>query len=523
MFPRLLYAIILALLWSFPATAGYVTPSSTPSAIVPPAPIYEFRAAWLSPVGGGGNGDWPSRPGLPAESQKAELRALLDRAQAMGLNAVIMHVRTAADALYPSPYAPWSAFLTGVSGQDPGYDPLKFAIDEAHARGLQLHAWFNPYRAVLGNLGGRAAPEHVTVAHPDWIRKYGSQTWIDPGEPRARDDILASILDVVKRYDVDGIHIDDYFYPYRESERVTKRVGKRKVTTTHDIPFPDDVTWEKYGAGEGWTNRNDWRRNNVNEFVRTLYYGVKQEKPWVVVGISPFGIWRSGVPAGITGLDAYAEIYADARLWLREGWADYFAPQLYWAINGVQGRFSVLDSWWREPAQNPHGRHIWPGLATMHLATSYKWSTDEIVDQIQLLRNTRANSTDVPGHVHFRISSLRRNDWAAADDLHERSYREPALVPAFPWLNQALPPAPIVEAPELLHAPRHIVVAPTKGIVVAWWLVQTYDQSGVWTSNLYRSDGNSTVIPLDGIRIVAVAVRGINRAGQSGEVTIYQW
>jgi uncharacterized lipoprotein YddW (UPF0748 family) len=227
-----------------------------------------------------------------------------------------------------------------------------------------LHAWFNPFRAMLPIFAGKAAPSHVTKKHPEWIRKYGTQTWIDPGDPAARKFVLETILDVVKRYDVDGVHIDDYFYPYRESRTITRRVRGRRVREKRDIEFPDDKTWKKYGKARGWTNRDAWRRANIDDFIETLI-SVKAIKPATLVGISPFGIWRSGTPAGVTGLDAFNEIYADSKRWLTEGWMDYMAPQLYWQLDGTQGRFLALDAWWR--TVNPLGRYLWPALYTSHV------------------------------------------------------------------------------------------------------------------------------------------------------------
>src|ERR1043166_6055504 len=335
-----------------------------PTPAPPPEPMREFRAAWVSPINDGGLNEWPSRPGLSPDVQRAELRHLLDRAAAIGLNAIVLHVRMAADALYPTKLAPWSAYLAGKAGVGPSppYDPLAFAVEEAHARGLQLHAWFNPFRAMLPLFKGKASATHVTRAHPEWIRRYGSQTWMDPGDPAARKAALDAVLDVVRRYDVDGVHIDDYFYPYREHVSIVRRIGKKRVRTYRDIAFPDDKTWKKFGKPAGFTDRGNWRRANIDAFVQTLYREVKATKPSVLVGVSPFGIWRAGTPPGVPGLDAFEEIYADSRRWLREGWLDYLAPQLYWPLDGAQGRFRALDAWWLQ--QNVAGRHVWPGLYT---------------------------------------------------------------------------------------------------------------------------------------------------------------
>lgn len=478
----------------------------------PPEPQYEFRAAWITPIGGAGLREWPSKPGLPIEEQKAELTALLDRVKEIGLNTVIMHVRVAADALYPTQHAPWSAYLTGVSGQHPGYDPLAFAIEEAHQRGLHLHAWFNPFRAMLPNTNGPVAATHITRTHPEWVKKYGSQVWIDPGEPFARNEIIAAILDVVKRYDLDGVHIDDYFYPYREA-----RNGKI-------IPFPDERSWLRQGVARGLTDRDEWRRNNVNDFVQTLYNAVKQEKPWVVVGISPFGIWRPGNPSGITGLDAYHELYADSRKWLQRGWADYYVPQLYWPIGSAQPRFSQLHRWWQEPEQNPMQRHVWPGLATMHWGKA-DWGDTEIVNQINLIRSTSNSRGAPPGHAHFRLSFLNRGDSSAGRTLMETVYGDEALVPAFPWLSDATPASPLVEAPaHLLHVPRHIAVYPGDTVQVRWWYIQQMDNNGTWTSRVIASDGRYvTYFIMPGLNTQAVAIRAINKAGVASEPAIVGW
>ena len=345
--------------------ACQVAASHTEQALTPPPPVArEFRGVWVTPLEDAGMRDWPSAPGLSPDSQRTELRALLDRAQAIGLNAILLHVRIAGDAMYPTPLAPWSAYLTGKSGEAPrpAYDPLAYAVAEAHARGIQLHAWFNPFRAVYPGARGAMARSHVTRTHPDWIRHYGAQTWIDPGIPAARALVLATILDVVRRYDIDGVHIDDYFYPYQETHTVTEHVHGRRVHVRRVIDFPDDASWKRYGKRSGFATRAAWRRANIDDFVESLYDSVKRAKPAVAVGISPFGIWRPGSPPGITGLDAYAELYADSRSWLQHGWVDYLAPQLYWPMDGAEHRFTALDAWWH--TQNPLGRHVWPGLYT---------------------------------------------------------------------------------------------------------------------------------------------------------------
>jgi uncharacterized lipoprotein YddW (UPF0748 family) len=457
----------------------------------PPSVPREFRAAWATPIWDRGFRDWPSVPGLTPDSQRAELRSLLDHASSIGLNAVLLHVRLAGDALYPTPYAPWSAFLTGTSGEgpSPSYDPLKYAIDEAHSRGLQLHAWFNPFRAMLPNFAGKAAKSHVTRAHPDWVRKYGSQTWIDPGNPAARKWVLETMLDVVKRYDVDGIHIDDYFYPYRESRTVVRRVKGRRMRQRVDLEFPDESTWRRYGRPEGFSSRDAWRRANIDDFVQSLYRGVKAIKPSVLVGIAPFGIWRSGTPEGVRGLDAYDEIFADSKRWLTEGWLDYIAPQLYWPLDGVEDRFRALNTWWRK--ENPRDRYVWPAIYTSHVYGGRDpWPPAEIADEIQVLRQSSAATAAPPGHVHFRLAALFADRDRLATELSDM-YRDRALVPAFPWLGNTPPAAPVIVVDSSITgasvgAARFSVV-PGDSVRVRWWLIQTRGRDGVWMTTIRPS------------------------------------
>jgi uncharacterized lipoprotein YddW (UPF0748 family) len=514
----LLSAALPSTVHAQPAHGARQAGDALDDAFAPPPPLVrEFRGVWLSPVNSGRINDWPSRPGLSADQQKAELIALLDRARDVGLNAVVLHVRMAGDALYPSKLAPWSAFLSGTSGQppSPAYDPLQFAIDEAHARGLQLHAWFNPFRAMLPVFRGHAAPEHVTRAHPSWIRKYGSQTWIDPGIPAARQAVLDAILEVVERYDIDGVHLDDYFYPYRETETVTRHVGtgknRRTVRSRREIPFPDEASWERYGKGRGYASRSAWRRANVDDFVEKLYQGVKERKPTVLVGISPFGIWRSGVPDGVYGLDAYEEIYADSRRWLREGWLDYIAPQLYWEIGGTQDRFRRLDAWWR--TQNPMGRHIWPGLFTEREdAPRNGWTPGEIGSQIEWLRAHNDADGESWGHVHFRLGAMRPDSDALGGRLHETVYAEPALVPPSPWLAEEAP-----GQPSLLRDVDGLVAAPARGPTTVWWLVQRRYLGGPWQTQIVRAEPGAHILSAEELEAAPIVwVAPIGADGREG-------
>ncbi len=464
-----------------PALLAACAPSIATRAPVdaPPPVEREFRGVWIAAVG---NMDWPSRPGLPPDSQRAELVRMLDRARELRLNAVILHVRPAADALYASELEPWSEYLTGQQGRapEPFYDPLAFAIEEAHARGLELHAWFNPYRARHPSARGDLAPTHIARTHPELVKRYGSYLWMDPGEEAVRRRSIDVIADVVRRYDVDGVHIDDYFYPYRE------RGPDGSV-----LDFPDSASYARYRAGGGALARDDWRRANVDRFVREMYEAVHREKPWVKVGISPIGTWRPYVHPQIRGFDAYDQIYADARKWLVEGTLDYMVPQLYWPIARTDVSFPVLLDWWVR--QNPLGRGLYAGLIPGNVSPT-GWDPDEIIGQIYITRGRPG----ADGHVHFRMGSLmpdgaygaiagadtlptarvdsiraqqqrvqaRRDSMTAK--LMRETYARRALTPAMPWLDDE-PPA----APAASRTGARIAIRAAGGEPVFLWVIQS--------------------------------------------------
>ncbi len=292
----------------FCGTLGAVAAGQSPP---PPAVMREFRGVWVATVA---NIDWPSKAGLSTWDQQRELLAILDRAVGLGLNAIVFHIRPGADAFYASPYEPWSQYITGRQGRapEPPWDPLAFAVDAAHKRGLELHAWFNPYRAAYVR-DTALATTHIARAQPDLVRPYGRFLWMDPGSAEVRRRTIRAIVDVVKRYDIDGVHIDDYFYPYPETD-----------ASGHTIDFPDADTYARYKKGGGSLAKDDWRRANVDSMVAALYRGVHAVKPWVRVGISPFGIWRPGNPPQIHGLDAYATIYAELEELAGEGMGRLF-------------------------------------------------------------------------------------------------------------------------------------------------------------------------------------------------------
>ncbi|HWL40671.1 MAG TPA: family 10 glycosylhydrolase, partial [Gemmatimonadaceae bacterium] len=323
-----LFAASLVLLVAFDAARAQSTPVTSAGAAPPVR--REFRAVWVASVR---NIDWPSKPGLSTQEQKDELIGILDRSAALRLNAVILQVRPAADALYASPYEPWSEYLTGRMGKapDPYYDPLEFAVNEAHRRGLELHAWFNPYRARHPSSRSPASRDHISRTHPSLVKTYGTHLWMDPGERLIREHSIKVVLDVVKRYDIDGVHIDDYFYPYQVLDK------NKKV-----VPFPDDASYRRAMKKGPKLERDDWRRQNVDHLIQRMYDEVKKVKPWVLVGISPFGIWRPGNPPGVVGLDQYATLYADAKKWEQEGWLDYLTPQIYWQVESKGQPYAKL-------------------------------------------------------------------------------------------------------------------------------------------------------------------------------------
>lgn len=389
----------------------------------PPAPR-EFRAAWIATVA---NIDWPSRKNLTVAQQQAEIIRIVERAKELNLNALILQVRPSADALYASPFEPWSEYLTGEQGKapQPYYDPLQMWIEQAHQRGLELHAWFNPYRVRHSKAQSPLSPKHIASTRPGLVKTYGDLLWLDPGEPEAAQHTVKVILDVVRRYDIDAVHIDDYFYPYPINH------------TAGEIDFPDENSWQAYLTEGGALNRADWRRQNVNRLVEQLYTGIRSEKNWVKFGISPFGIGRPDRrPPGIEGFSQYDKLYADVELWLEKAWLDYLSPQLYWPIEQSAQSFPVLLNYWRQA--NRQERHLWPGLFTSRIDNSEKsWPAEEIVRQVSLTRETLSG-----GHIHFSMIALLENRQKIGDALQSASYSSAALVPTTPWLAHEPPPAP---------------------------------------------------------------------------------
>jgi uncharacterized lipoprotein YddW (UPF0748 family) len=482
-----------------------------------PPPVHrEFRAAWVATVG---NIDWPSRPNLDTWSQQAELLAILDKAVALHLNAIIFQIRPGTDALYDSRLEPWSEYLTGRQGRppEPAWDPLAFAVAEAHKRGLELHAWFNPYRARYAKPLSDAARTHVSRTSPSLVRQYGSYLWMDPGDPAVRAEALRVVLDVVKRYDIDGVHIDDYFYPYSEND-----------ASGHPIDFPDSATYARYRKGGGTLSRDDWRRHNVDLLVESLNRGVHATKPWVRFGVSPIGIWRPGNPPSVMpGFDAYQEIFADTRKWLRNGWVDYWVPQLYWAIDSPQS-YPVLLDWWA--SQNLKHRNLWIGNGLHRVTDSAQaqvgsragWRADEIVQQVNLTRASigRAPNGGATGNVFFSMKGLMR-DVDSIDAKLAPLYTEPALVPASAWLGGAIPPRPTATLiASSATGERYVRLTPAAGSKPWLWLVRTL-QGGQWTMEILPNEVRLHRLGMSGSgEIEKVVVNVVDRIGNLSLVVV---
>lgn len=389
------------------------------------SPKREFRGAWIATVG---NIDWPKEQGLPAGEQQQQFIDRLDQLKALGCNAVIVQIRPACDAFYSSALEPWSHYLSGKQGVPPTpfYDPLEFMLTEAHKRNMEFHAWFNPFRALVDSKNNPNPADHVTRAHSAWIISYGGKSYIDPGIPEARDYVVKVMADVVKRYDIDAVHLDDYFYPYRIAGKV----------------FGDGKSYAAHGKG---MDREDWRRDNVNTFVHQLNIAIKQIKPYMKLGISPFGIWRNKNkdPEGSDtrgGQTNYDDLYADVLMWMQKGWIDYMMPQLYWEHNHNVAPFGTLMPWWYNHC---FSRHVYYGLGLYRMtnAKSGPWaSAHEMMWQLRDIRGKCPNS----GYSFYSASCFDKIRQPLKDSLRNDYARYPALVPPMIWLDSVAPAPPVV-------------------------------------------------------------------------------
>ncbi len=483
----------------------------------PPAPqvAREFRAAWIATVA---NIDWPSKPGLSEADQKAELTNIMELAAKLKLNAVVFQVRPACDAIYKSKLEPWSEFLSGEQGVGPKtYDPLEFICEEGFRLGIEIHAWFNPYRAIHSSAKSKLSKEHISKKNPAVVKTYGNYGWLDPGEQAAVEHTQKVVLDVVKRYDIAGVHFDDYFYPYPITE---KNADGKEVP----VPFPDDASWNTYlkkTPSAEHLSRDDWRRENVNQFIESIGKKIHEVKPHVRFGVSPFGIYRPGYPKTIQGFDQYDKLYADAKLWLEKGWVDYFSPQLYWPIDQKPQSFPVLLNWWSE--HNPKERHLWPGLYTSKVKIGNPpWETREIINQIVTTREQRGAS----GHIHFSMKALTQDYNGIDEVLGKTVYADYALVPATPWLANA--DEKTLEAPllKLLESGgcRIRLNSQDRRSDASWWVVHTLHEEQWKTVVLPISQENYK--PLSDsqgnppLKIVVNAVDELGREGMRAELSL---
>jgi uncharacterized lipoprotein YddW (UPF0748 family) len=374
---------------------------------------------WIATVA---NIDWPSRPGLPPAAQQAEYRRLLDMAKALHLNAVFVQIRPTGDAFYRSPYEPWSQWLSGTQGRDPGYDALKFLVEEAHARDLEFHAWFNPYRVSRQHDLNKLAPTSPARRHPGWVVRYGDGLWYDPGLPQVRDLAGRIVMDVLGKYDIDAVHFDDYFYPYPEQGE-----------------FRDAGTYRRYGHGMG---RAAWRRRNVDTFIESMSRQIHRAKPWVQFGISPFGVWRNRTsdPRGSAtrALQSYDDIYADTRKWIRRGWLDYVTPQLYWPIGDPRADYATLVAWWsRQVAGTPVRLTI--GQAAYRVGQDSAWRRPgELSRHLDL----DARYPAVRGDVFFSATNMAADKAGFATRLRRVHYSRPAIIPAVQGRGGSAPAPP---------------------------------------------------------------------------------
>ncbi len=397
---------------------------------VPTAPVAEMRGAWIATSF---NIDWPSKPGLSVDQQKMEFDSLLDVLKAMNMNAVFVQIRPAGDAMYKSPNVPWSKFLTGQQGLAPvdsTYDPMEYMIQSAHDRRMEFHAWLNPYRATLDLDTAALSPIHPLRSLPNnrkaqWFFRYGRRFYFNPANPSVQQYLVNVVKDIVLRYDVDGIHFDDYFYPYKEPGE-----------TLND--------YNEFAADpRGFTNVEDWRRDNVNRLISGVSTNIKKIKPYVRFGIGPFGVWRNREVDPVMGSDTragvtcYDDLYADVLLWMKNGWIDYVAPQLYWSIGFVPADYEILVDWW---SKNTYGKQLYIGHAAYKINNApndINWSRpDEIKRQITLNRG----NPNVNGSLFFSVRPLLRNPLGVQDSLITTLFKTPSLVPPSAALSK-IPPA----------------------------------------------------------------------------------
>ncbi len=389
------------------------------------SPKREFRGVWIATVN---NLDWPSKAGQSPKIQKRELIDMLDTLEKINFNAVIFQIRPAADAFYRSKTEPWSAYLTGQQGKSPSenWDPLQFIVEECHKRGMELHAWMNPFR-VQQNMNDKLSDKNVAVRHPDWLVTYGNRTYLDPGIPAVRDYINQVVEEVVRNYDIDAIHFDDYFYPYPIA----------------NSSFPDSLSFKLYNRGFFADQMDNWRRSNVDLIISKLSNTIKRIKPAVKFGISPFGVWENYTvkPNGSVtnaGTTNFSSLFADVIKWQQNGWIDYILPQIYWEIGHPTVDYVTLANWWNDQA---FGRHVYIGHALYKLSegTSPAWKSNrEMPEQIAISRKLN----HIEGGAFFRMKHIDMNPQGFKDQLETSIYKDKALVPIMNWIDSIAPVPP---------------------------------------------------------------------------------
>lgn len=466
----------------------------------PAPPKREFRAVWVATVD---NIDWPSRKGLPVVDQQREIVSMFDMHQQMGLNAVIVQIRSAADAFYAKSSEPWSEWLTGHQGlaPEPFYDPAEFMIEQAHLRGLEFHAWFNLDRATFSK-SASVAPTNIVYRKPEWMLEYGGRKLFNLGIPAVRSYIAGIVANVVREYDVDGIHFDDYFYPYAVAGQTLR----------------DDSTYQRNFNG---MTKQDWRRDNVTRLIRELRDSIRANKPWVKFGISPFGIWKNkrSDPAGseTDGGQSYYDNYADTRLWMREGLMDYIVPQVYFSTEFGRAPYKTLVDWWTRNLTPTCHLYIGQGAYRVGRGSERDPGWGRYTEFPEQMRFNRQRP-GVQGSVLFSAKNLQLNPMAFRDSLQTNFYRHPALVPAMPWLD-SIPPLP----------PRDVQAADTPDGIELYWHepAPALDGDEANAYLVYRFDGPRSHIRLNDPRCIvgrcigSTGTRFVDKTAQPGKKYIY--
>lgn len=468
----------------------------------------EFRGVWIATVA---NIDWPISPDDSYSKQKTDFINLLDYYKNLNFNAVIVQIRTAGDAFYPSNLAPWSKYLTGKQGKAPNTteNPLTWMINEAHARGLEFHAWLNPYRATMTLQTDNLSPNHDYNLHRDWMLKYDTKYYYNPGLPEVKNHLLAIIKEIVDNYDIDAIHFDDYFYPYRVAK----------------LEFPDKATYNKYKkAGQ---SQDDWRRQNVNELILALNETIKKSKPWVQFGISPFGVWRNqdkdpkGSPTR-AGQTNYDDLYADVLLWMKNDWIDYLIPQLYWSMEHPLASHRKLNDWW---ASNHNNTNIYIGNGPYKIREDSDKAWDNPREINTQISYTRTLPT-IQGNAFFSAKSLKNKNQDVAQLLKTELYNETTLPPSFEPKAPSVIDIPVVFSVEANAVSTKITMNKPLDPAIRYALIQGANELDllsiaeihpVWVGGL-----RARTLEVKSINTTYLAVRWIDHYGRIVQTQVYK-